>query len=438
MITEATRERFSALAERLRSEGRGGGGGGGRWLVLTHDNPDPDALASAMLLRTVLRRGFHQRATAAYGGIVGRAENREMLRSLRLEISHVRHLSLKRYSRFALVDTQPRTGNNQLPADVQPDLVIDHHPLRKPTLAAPFVDIRPSYGATATVLGEYLLAAGIRPTHALATALIYAIRSETQDFSREFAGPDKAIYDLFFPLANHRLLARIQNPRLPLAYFGDLHAALERLEAVDSLVLSHLGEVGQPDIVPELADLLLRMEGKTWSLCTGYFGERLYLSIRTTNPRADAGGLMRRLIGRRGKGGGHGRTAGGWIDAARLGPGERPRLQRAISEKLAIELRKKPDKLAPIELHPAAEAAPAAAATAAATPAADVPPAGPGGAAPAAAPAASTDAPAAPAAPPTSAAGGEDGGAGGANAEAGAEPGGYSHSIVAGGLLVTS
>jgi nanoRNase/pAp phosphatase (c-di-AMP/oligoRNAs hydrolase) len=390
MITEATRERFSVLAEQLRGEGRGGG----RWLVLTHDNPDPDALASAMLLRTVLRRGFKQRATAAYGGIVGRAENREMVRSLRLEISHVRHLSFKRYSRFALVDTQPRTGNNQLPADVQPDLVIDHHPMRKPTLAAPFVDVRPSYGATATVLGEYLLAAGIRPTHALATALIYAIRSETQDFSREFAGPDKAIYDLFFPLANHRLLARIQNPRLPLAYFGDLHEALERLGSVDSLILSHLGAVGQPDIVPELADLLLRMEGKTWSLCTGYFGERLYLSIRTTNPHADAGALMRRLVGRRGKGGGHGRTAGGWIDAARLGAAERVRLQRAISEKLAIELRKKPDKLAPIALHPAAEAAAPAAALPSA-PAVAAPPPAP---AVAALPAAPEEAPREPAA----------------------------------------
>ncbi|MBV8199411.1 MAG: DHH family phosphoesterase, partial [Acidobacteria bacterium] len=249
MITEATRERFAALGQRLAGEEHAGG----RWLVLTHDNPDPDALASATLLCNVLRRAFGQRATAAYGGIVGRAENREMMRSLHLQVSHVRHLSLKRYQRFALVDTQPRTGNNQLPADIQPDLVIDHHPVRKTTLAAPLQDIRPTYGATATMLGEYLLAAGVRPTHAQATALIYAIRSETQDFAREFAGPDKAIYDLFFPLADHRLLARIQNPRLPLSYFGNLHEALERLEAVDSLVLSHLGEIGQPDIVPELA-----------------------------------------------------------------------------------------------------------------------------------------------------------------------------------------
>jgi nanoRNase/pAp phosphatase (c-di-AMP/oligoRNAs hydrolase) len=355
MITEATRERFAALAERLGGERRGGG----RWLVLTHDNPDPDALAAAILLSHLLRRAWRQRATAAYGGIVGRAENREMVRSLHLKISHVRHLSLKRYQRFALVDTQPRTGNNQLPAGIVPELVIDHHPVRKVTLSAPFLDIRPAYGATATVLGEYLLAAGIRPTHALATALIYAIRSETQDFSREFTGPDKAIYDHFFPLANHLLLARIQNPRLPQTYFGNLQEALERLETVDSLVLSHLGEVAQPDIVPELADLLLRMQGKTWSLCTGFYGDRLYLSIRTTNPRADAGALMRRLIGRRGKGGGHGRTAGGWIDAARLGAAERPRLQSAIAARLAVALRKKPEKMTRLVLRPAASEPPA-------------------------------------------------------------------------------
>ncbi len=406
MITEATQERFATLARRLADQ-EPGGGRGGRWLVLTHDNPDPDALASAILLCTVLRRAFKQRATAAYGGIVGRAENREMVRSLHLPVSHVRRLSFKRYQRFALVDTQPRTGNNQLPPEIQPDLVIDHHPVRKATLGAPFLDVRPTYGATATVLGEYMEAAGIRPTHALATALIYAIRSETQDFSREFTGPDKAIYDQYFPLANHRLLARIQSPRLPLSYFSDLHAALERLAAVDSLILSHLGDVGQPDIVPEIADLLLRMEGKTWALCTGYYGDRLYLSIRTTNPRAEAGALMRRLIGRRGKGGGHGRTAGGWIDASRLAAGaDRARLQATIGEKLALELGKKPDKLARLVLQPAARE-------------------------PAAGPAAEAPAGSAPAA-------GGAGKAGEAGEAAAPAADGYSHSIVAGGLLVTS
>jgi nanoRNase/pAp phosphatase (c-di-AMP/oligoRNAs hydrolase) len=356
MVTESTRDGLAVLQELTRREGRGG-----RWLVLTHDNPDPDALASATLLALFLRRALKQRVTTAYGGIVGRAENREMMRSLHLRLSHVRHLNFKKYQHFALVDTQPRTGNNQLPHDFAPDLVFDHHPLRKATAIAAFCDVRPSYGATATILAEYLLAAGIEPTHAIATALIYAIRSETQDFSREFTGPDKAIYDHFFPRASHRLLARIQSPRLRVAYFSNLHEALEHLEGVDSLVVSHLGEVDQPDIVPEIADLLLRMEGRTWSLCTGFFGDRLYLSIRTTNPRAEAGAVMRRLVGRRGKGGGHGRTAGGWIDAARLSPDERRRLQETLAQRLALELRKNPEKIVPLSLRPPPAEPPAAA-----------------------------------------------------------------------------
>lgn len=346
MITEKTRDCFARLREVAEKRGKGG-----RWLVLTHDNPDPDALASALILGRVLRTAFQQNVTLAYGGIIGRAENREMFRSLRLKLSHVRNLSFRHHQAFALVDTQPRSGNNQLPSRTVPDVVIDHHPVRQNTQNAPFYDIRPKYGATATILAEYMLMAGIKPTHAEATALIYAIRSETQDFAREYTGPDKAIYDHFFPQVNHRLLARIQSPRLPLAYFANLHDALENLESVDTLVVSHLGPVEQPDIVPEIADLLLRLEGKTWALCTGIYQDRLYLSIRTTNGRAEAGTLMHRLIGRRGKGGGHGRTAGGWIDLGRIPEAEaRRKLQRDMGARLARELKKNPEKLARIEL----------------------------------------------------------------------------------------
>ena len=138
MITDATRECFEKLSELIRRESRGG-----RWLVLTHDNPDPDALASAMILSHVLRSAFRQRVTIAYGGIVGRAENREMVRSLHLKLSHVRNLSWKKYERFALVDTQPRSGNHQLPQRITPDIVLDHHPGRASTQSMPFIDIRP-------------------------------------------------------------------------------------------------------------------------------------------------------------------------------------------------------------------------------------------------------------------------------------------------------
>jgi nanoRNase/pAp phosphatase (c-di-AMP/oligoRNAs hydrolase) len=344
MITELTRRRFADLATRLA------GGRDGRWLVVTHDNPDPDALASATILARILRQAFGRRVTAAYGGLVGRAENREMVRALGLRFSHLRYLSLKNYAHFALVDAQPRTGNHQLPDDVVPDLVFDHHPVRKATLSVPFADVRLEYGATATLVGEYLQAAGLEPTRNQATALVYAIRSETLDFQREAAGPDKTLYDELLPRVDKRALARIQRAPLPLSYFRSLHQGLENLEAVETLIISHLGPVEQPDIVPEIADLLLRAEGKTWSLCTGLYGDRVYLSVRTSNSRAEAGHLMRRLVGRRGKGGGHGTTAGGWLPITAGYAADPAALQRQLARRLARLLRKNPEKIAPIAL----------------------------------------------------------------------------------------
>jgi nanoRNase/pAp phosphatase (c-di-AMP/oligoRNAs hydrolase) len=325
----------------------------GRWLILMHDNPDPDAMAAAAGLALLLRSHFGRRVTIAYGGLIGRAENRAMLSVLGIRASHVRHLKWTNYRHFALVDSQPRTGNNQLPDKILPEIVIDHHPTRRVTLQVPFSDIRTDYGASATIVAEYLAAAGIDIPRKLATAFIYAIRTETQDFRRDFTRADKDLHDSLLPNADNRALARIQRPRLPLSYFETTHRALERLLSVETLVVTHLEEVDQPDIVPEIADLLLRMEGKTWALCTGAFEGRLYLSVRTSNPRADAGRLMRRLIGRRGKGGGHGMTAGGWValEAAPDSPERHQvaeRLATYLGRRLAVLLKKNPDRLQPV------------------------------------------------------------------------------------------
>ncbi len=347
MPTDLTLERYEAFTKAVQRRSRAG-----RWLVLTHDNPDPDSIAAAAALASLLRHTFKKRVTIAYGGIIGRAENQEMVRALRIRLSHLRHLNWKHYKHYALVDTQPQTGNNQLPKALTPDVVFDHHPMRRATQPVPFTDIRTHYGATATILAEYLMASGEKISKGEATALVYAIRSETQDFGREFSGPDKAAFDLLFPLSDSRALARIQSPRLPLSYFHTLHEAVENLESVGTLVVSHLGRVQQPDIIPEIADLLVRIEGKTWSLCTGIYQDRIYLSLRTSNPRADAGRLMRRLLGRRGKGGGHGMTAGGWIDITKVRNGDPAPLQKTLGERLARALKKNPERLVRIELTP--------------------------------------------------------------------------------------
>ena len=343
MKGEAAEDRYQQFSETVR-----GTRGKGRWLVLTHDNPDPDSIASAWILAVILHRGFHRQVTIAYGGIIGRAENRQMVRSLRIHMSRVRDIDWRHFRHAALVDAQPQTGNNQLPKTTVPDVVIDHHPLRLASRKATFLDVRPGYGASATILGDYLLQSGIKfePRHA--TALIYAIRTETQEFSREFVPADRRIHDELLPMADTRALGKIRTPRLPISYYSSLHRAVDNMVSVSTLAVSHLGPVRQPDIVPELADLLVRLEGKTWALCTGIHEERLYLSIRTTNPRGDAGRLMRRVLGRRGKGGGHGMMAGGWVALDKAPRGDVAALQDLLAAKLARALGKNPDRFAPV------------------------------------------------------------------------------------------
>jgi len=60
-------------------------------LVLTHDNPDPDAVASACGLAWLLKRSGID-AQAGYGGMIGRAENKALIKELHLPIQPVSKL----------------------------------------------------------------------------------------------------------------------------------------------------------------------------------------------------------------------------------------------------------------------------------------------------------------------------------------------------------
>ena len=170
-----------------------------RALVLTHDNPDPDAVASACGLAWLLRRSAGIEAEAAYGGIIGRAENKALLKVLHLPIVPVSRLEGRQHDLVCLVDTQPETGNYSLQAEA-PQLVIDHHPTRPSSLLAAFHDVGGTAGATSTLVTQYLRAAKLVPGPQLATALFYGIKSDTRDLGREVDPADLDCYNWLFPL----------------------------------------------------------------------------------------------------------------------------------------------------------------------------------------------------------------------------------------------
>ena len=162
---------------------------GGRAAILTHDNPDPDSLAAALGLRTLFERSGIP-ATITIGGIIGRAENRAMVRELKIDLVPIEKLDWKAHTVVAMVDTQPGTGNNSLPQGRNADVVIDHHPPRSDLGAVPWLDIRTEMGATATIVYGYLEERKIAIDPMLATAFLYALKSETRDLGRE-SGPDE-------------------------------------------------------------------------------------------------------------------------------------------------------------------------------------------------------------------------------------------------------
>lgn len=307
-----------------------------RVVVLTHDNPDPDALASAFALVRLIRELTSARSSIAFGGIVGRAENRAMIEGLRLPVQSAEEVEFRKVDAVALVDTQPSTGNNSCPRGRMPAIVVDHHRRRRKSARVPFADIRPDYGATATILTEYLREAGISIGGALATGLFYGIQSETQDLGREAALADVEASLFLYPLVRKPLLGRIRHARVPVPYFRALHRALANARIRGNAVVVSLDRLAYPDLVAELADLFLRLEKTEWSVCVGRYGDDILVSIRTTDPRGLAGDVIRAALGRRGFAGGHDMIAGGRVPVGRLTEED----ARLLVEELVVQILK--------------------------------------------------------------------------------------------------
>jgi nanoRNase/pAp phosphatase (c-di-AMP/oligoRNAs hydrolase) len=282
-------------------------------LILPHNDPDPDAIASAIALRYLLAQVRGITSHIAYKGIIGRAENKALVRYLDSPLQRLVGADLHPSRPIALVDTQPGAGNNALPPKSSVAIVLDHHPLRETTAAALFADVRPEVGSTSTILTEYLQAAGITPPQSLATALFYGIKADTLGLVRGAGPEDVAAYFYLQPLINVEALVEIERAQVPAEYFQRLDAALHSARIFDSVVISFIGPMQHPDLAAEMADLLLRLRGIQWVICSGVYKGDLILSIRTQNRRPGAGQLVQTIVGHLGTAGGHGRMASGQV-----------------------------------------------------------------------------------------------------------------------------
>lgn len=282
-------------------------------LLLTHNNPDPDTMAAAFALKNLFTNLLKKRCTIAYDGIIGRAENRELVRLCKIPLHQSNILNFSRYDCLILVDTQPTAGNVTIPKGFFPDIVIDHHNFRVQTKKVPLYDIRPKFGSTCTIISEYYKELKLDIHKDTATALYYGIKTDTIGSGRSNTQSDLDMMSYILPKISLNKLAKIETPELPKYYFKNIKKATENAIILEDLIFCDLGDVRNADLIAETSDFLLRMREIKWTFVIGCIDDMCFFSLRCKSTRRKVGLIALSIVKGLGTGGGHMQSAGGQV-----------------------------------------------------------------------------------------------------------------------------
>jgi nanoRNase/pAp phosphatase (c-di-AMP/oligoRNAs hydrolase) len=201
-----------------------------------------------------------------------------------------------------MLDSQPH--HNEAFADLKFDVVIDHHP-QGDLNGIPFSDVRARYGATSTIMTEYLQGAKIKPSPRLATALVYGIKNDTAGFQRPSLEEDVKAFKFLFPKATLSVLRKIEFSEMRVKDLDHLREALDRRVLRKHCMFAHMGEIKSPDNLVQIADFFLKVDIVDSSAVSGIYQGKLIVIVRNTAPRNNAGKIAEGAFGALGSAGGH-------------------------------------------------------------------------------------------------------------------------------------
>ncbi|MBW2606035.1 MAG: DHH family phosphoesterase [Deltaproteobacteria bacterium] len=268
--------------------------------ILILINADPDAIACAMAVKRLLWRKVAG-ITISNINIIKRPDNLAMIRLLGVKLVHVDEIGENEFSKTVIVDSQP--DHHESFAGFRHDVVIDHHP--DTGVDAPFLDIRPNYGAAASIMTEYLRAAKIKPSAKLATGLFLGIKTDTDNFERQTQIEDVRAFQYLFKYANIHLARKIEQAELRLDFLKYFKTALQTRRMRKGKVFVHLGTVANPDVCVLIADFFMRVNYVTWSIISGIYEKKLIVIFRNDGIRKNAGTVAHKAFGFIGSAGGH-------------------------------------------------------------------------------------------------------------------------------------
>jgi nanoRNase/pAp phosphatase (c-di-AMP/oligoRNAs hydrolase) len=269
--------------------------------ILTHDNPDPDSIASAVALQAIAA-DYDVEADILYEGEIGHQENRAFVNLLGIELVPLSEAEpLHEYGGVALVDHM-KSGEPAL--DVAVNIFIDHFEPGEGIDAA-FMDVRPNVSSTSTILTKYIQEFDLSPSEAVATALLYGIRSETLDFKRETTPADLTAAAYLYPFANHDTLEQVESPSMSPETLDVLAEAIQNREVQGSHLVSNAGFIRDRDALGQAAQHLLKLEGITTTAVFGIADDKIYLSARSKDIRMNIGKILQDAFSGIGDAGGH-------------------------------------------------------------------------------------------------------------------------------------
>jgi nanoRNase/pAp phosphatase (c-di-AMP/oligoRNAs hydrolase) len=284
-----------------------------RVLILLHNDPDPDAMASGLALRNLLRR---TKTTAIIGATQGvtRPENLRMANLLDIQVEPVTRATFEDFERVATVDVQPHYFGGMLE---RVDLVIDHHP-EQPGYSAVFKDIRPDYGSTCTILTEHLRAVDVNISERTATAMLYAIKSDTLFFARHTNRSDLDAFTFLYPLADAALIRKMEGSEITLERLDYVQRAHQCGRLEQQVFCSFLGSSTREDFITYVADFFLQLEDVKWTIVAGVVNDSMIVSVRNLGYSRNAGEFVKKWFADIGSAGGHRAMAKAVIPIARF------------------------------------------------------------------------------------------------------------------------
>jgi len=282
--------------------------------IVCHNNPDPDCLASALALGRIAAAAGIDERHIFYSGDISHQQNRAFVNLLDMDLKPFDGATVTDRpsdSLLAFVDHSIPGRNNQVPADATVDIVIDHHPAED--ITARFVDHREELGAAATILTEYVRDLNTELDSELATALLFAIRSDTLDFLR---GATPAEYNgagFLHDYADQELIRQLSTPSVTGGTLDAISTAIENRRTNGAVLMSHVGRTSERDSLPQAVDYLVRLEGVETAIVFGLVGNAIHISARSPDPRVHVGDVLHAAFDDVGSGGGHHDVAGGEI-----------------------------------------------------------------------------------------------------------------------------